>query len=159
MVSGLKFWSLLLVLCSSFFSYSQQAIVTAGGMSTGSGGSVSFSIGQIDFISVASNNITVSQGVQQAHEIFIISSVQELVSPFGFSLYPNPCSNFLTLKTLDVFNEYSYRVHDISGKEVSKSEITDAFTHIPLADINAGIYFITVFKGSSVLDIFKVVKQ
>ncbi|WP_159476557.1 T9SS type A sorting domain-containing protein [Dyadobacter sp. 3J3] len=46
-------------------SVAQQANVSSGGNATGSGGSVSYSLGQIFYTSVAVSNGKVSQGVQQ----------------------------------------------------------------------------------------------
>lgn len=57
-----------LVLCVVILkSHAQNGVMSAGGNATSAGGTVSFSIGQIDFIAVTSNTGSVSQGVQQTY--------------------------------------------------------------------------------------------
>ena len=48
--------------------YGQQAVLGGGGEATGSGGTVSYSIGQIAYTSKGAGG-TVSEGVQQAFEV------------------------------------------------------------------------------------------
>ena len=47
----------------------QSGTITSGGDAAGSGGSVSFSIGQLDYTSISSAEGTVSQGLQHPYEI------------------------------------------------------------------------------------------
>lgn len=49
--------------------YAQKNTLTAGGVSTGSGGTASFSIGQIDYVSVNSGGGKLSEGVQQVFQV------------------------------------------------------------------------------------------
>lgn len=62
---NLKIIPLLFFSCTIISANAQKGIVSAGGSATGSGGSVSFSVGQLDFIAVNSANGSVFQGVQQ----------------------------------------------------------------------------------------------
>ena len=48
--------------------YAQQAFVAAGGDATGSGGTVSFSAGQVVYTTITSGSGSVSQGVQQVYD-------------------------------------------------------------------------------------------
>ena len=54
-----------------FTTSAQQNTVASGGMATGSGGSVSYSIGQIDYITATGTGGTASQGVQQVYRLTI----------------------------------------------------------------------------------------
>ncbi|MCX6272178.1 MAG: carboxypeptidase-like regulatory domain-containing protein [Bacteroidetes bacterium] len=51
----------------------QQGFVSTGGQATGAGGTVSFSIGQVDYLSAAGNNGTIIQGLQQPQSLRGIS--------------------------------------------------------------------------------------
>jgi hypothetical protein len=64
--------NLLLFLLFGFLipkAHSQSAIVVAGGDATGTGGKVSYSVGQIAFTYASGTNGSVTQGVQQPFEI------------------------------------------------------------------------------------------
>ena len=49
----------------------QEAVAAAGGEATGSGGTVSYTIGQINYTTNTGAGGTITQGVQQPYEFFI----------------------------------------------------------------------------------------
>ncbi|MDY2585962.1 T9SS type A sorting domain-containing protein [Winogradskyella aquimaris] len=55
-------------LCISLSMFSQENISTSGGEATGSGGAVSYSIGQVVYSTYIGSNGTLSEGVQQPQE-------------------------------------------------------------------------------------------
>jgi hypothetical protein len=75
-----------LFLCS--FLNAQESVNTASGNASGSGGSVSYSVGEIVYTTNAGDNGAVAQGVQQAYEISAVTGIEEAkdISPFRFSL-------------------------------------------------------------------------
>jgi len=99
----------------------QEAIPASGGNASGSGGSVSYSIGQMVYSTNTGTNGSVAQGVQQPYEISEVIGLEEAK---GINLkciaFPNPTTDFLTLK-VDVsatlkFQTLNYQLYDISGK-------------------------------------------
>jgi hypothetical protein len=54
-----------IVLTASSGAFAQQAVLAAGGEATGAGGTVSFSVGQIDFVEATGAGGKANQGVQQ----------------------------------------------------------------------------------------------
>src|SRR4030042_5256555 len=88
----------LIIVCWCAFCGSQQAVSTAGGEATGAGGTVSYTIGQVTYTTNSESEGTVSQGVQQPYEIFVISSSEDRYGiTFELSVYPNPASTNLKL--------------------------------------------------------------
>jgi hypothetical protein len=75
----------------------QQIISTGGGNASSSGGSVSFSIGQIAYTTVSGIAGSVSQGAQQAFEIFSVGS-NETALNISLIAFPNPTADNLTLQ-------------------------------------------------------------
>ena len=57
--------------------YAQEAIPTSGGDASSNKGSVSYSVGQIVYSSNTATNGTVTQGVQQAYEIYVTTGIEE----------------------------------------------------------------------------------
>jgi len=62
---------LMLLLTACFTGVSaQEAVLATGADAAGSGGKVSYSVGQIAYTSQTGSNGSVTQGVQQPYEIF-----------------------------------------------------------------------------------------
>ena len=88
--------------CFSVNLSAQQAVVSAGAEAEGSGGTASFSIGQVFYNVSSGNNGYIVQGVQQPYEISVISSIHDAENiKLTTSVFPNPVSEFLTLKIKD----------------------------------------------------------
>ena len=91
---------IMIVIITNFLtSYAQEAIPAAGANASGSNGSVSYTIGQVVYTTEFGPNGSEAKGVQQPYEISIITSVESNNSQnIECVIYPNPASNFLTLK-------------------------------------------------------------
>lgn len=66
--------------------YAQQNIVASGGQATGAGGTVSYSIGQMDYISVTGAGGSITQGVQQVDSKHTLSGVVTYDNQWGTGL-------------------------------------------------------------------------
>src|SRR5665647_306998 len=94
----LKFIAVLMLSLGLTHIYAQEVISTIGGDILGSGGSVSYSVGQTFYTYCAGLDGSIIQGVQQPYEIFIISGVSEIAEINLFmSTYPNPTNDFILL--------------------------------------------------------------
>ena len=60
----------------------QEVIPTSGGTASGSGGSASYTIGQMIYTTNNGVNGSVSQGIQQPYEISVVSGIEEHVKDF-----------------------------------------------------------------------------
>jgi hypothetical protein len=71
----------------------QQTVSPAGGNASGSGGKASYTVGQVMYTLKGGSSGSLSEGVQQPYEIYIISGI---VDPVNIALellvYPNPVS-------------------------------------------------------------------
>ena len=86
--------------------YAQEAIPASGGDATGSGGSVSYSYGQVVYFTNTGTNGSVIEGVQQPYEISIVTGIQQASDIKLFcTVYPNPATDLLTLEVEIADNE------------------------------------------------------
>lgn len=154
------------------FSNAQTTISTAGGNSTGTQGSVSYSIGQTVYTTSAGTNGSVAQGVQQPFEISVISSINEAKNiALIWWAYPNPVADNLRLTLGDLeelnLNNLYYQLIDMSGKMLESKEIMGTETTISLQDFVAGNYFLKVYskakngksKKTIEMKTFKIIKK
>ena len=144
----------------SFLGTAQQNTLASGGNASSAQGSVSYSIGQIDYETSSNANGTVSQGVQQPYEIYPLS-VDELFSTLEINLFPNPTSDFiqLTIGDLSKTENLSYQLTDASGRLIKSSLITENSTQIDVQDLSTASYFLNVFVADKPAKSFTIIKN
>ncbi|KAB1065593.1 T9SS type A sorting domain-containing protein [Salibacter halophilus] len=147
------------MLALSFSVRAQQAVVTAGGSDSASGGSVSYTIGQVGYESYTTSNGQVSEGVQQPYEIYDVTAVRDVIAMKGVELYPNPARDNLTIE-ID-HKTASYTVVGMNGNSLRESvQLNKGKNNIDLSGFAQGIYFVQVQStDQSAMKIFKVIKN
>ena len=80
----------------------QESINATGGNASGSGGSASYSVGQIVYTTTTGTSGSVAAGVQQPFEISTVTGIEEANGiNLTVTAYPNPTTDFLTLEIKD----------------------------------------------------------
>ncbi|MCJ7446062.1 MAG: T9SS type A sorting domain-containing protein [Bacteroidales bacterium] len=155
-----------LLIASCLFGYSvtiqaQNTIPATGGNATGTGGSVSYSIGQFVFNVITGINGSVTQGVQQPYEISIVTAIENTEGiNLEYKVYPNPTRGLITLiiKPYDHEN-IRFRLYDLNGILLQDKKIESEETEISMQNISSAIYFLKVIKDNTEIKIFKIVKR
>lgn len=137
----------------------QQSVNSSGGNAAASNGSFSYSVGQIDYVFSNSSNGSVSQGVQQAFEIFTLEADSFPTITLQAVVYPNPTVNNLTLKIDNYPTEnLSIQLYDVLGKVVFQQKIMQNETSIMMEKLQATNYFLTVSDNDKAIKTFKIIK-
>jgi hypothetical protein len=139
----------------------QNSIPASGGNASGSG-TVSYSVGQVVYAtntSIASGSV--AQGVQQPFEISVITGIEKAANiTLVCSVYPNPASDFLTLKVDDYDKEkLSYKLFDANGKLLESIKVTGNESIISMANLHPGLYFMNVIENKKEIKTFKIIKK
>lgn len=138
----------------------QQAIVVAGGAATGSGGTVSYSVGQVAYSCIENANGTVIQGIQMPFEIFVLGIDDYKNISLLISVFPNPTHDFIKLKLeSEKFIKLSFLLVDINGELLIKQNITENETPIAMETLPASIYFLKVIDNGVLVKTFKIIKN
>jgi len=138
---------------------SHQVLSASGGDATGSGGSVAYSVGQIVYTTSTGTTGSVAQGVEQAYEIYSVG-IKETSLNISLSIFPNPTSDFLTLKVEDYNNEaLSYNLIDEQGKLILSEQITNQNTQLAMSTLARGSYFINIVQTNKQIQTFKIIKN
>ena len=139
----------------------QESTNGTGGNATGSGGSVSYSVGQFFYHTYSGTNGSVAEGVQQPFEISVITAIEGThginVSVLAF---PVPAQGFLTLsiKNFDISNA-SFQLFDLSGKLLRDEKITGNETRIDLSALVPSIYILKVIQNRQEIKTFRIIKN
>jgi hypothetical protein len=150
-------------LCSiwTFLIHAQGTIPTTGGNAAGSGGSVSYSVGQITYNTYSGINGSVAQGVQQPYEISVVTGIEEAAEiNLMLSAYPNPATDFVILKVGNYENKnLSYGLFDVNGNLLENKKIEGTEINIQLVNLSPSVYFLKVTDKGTVVKIFKIIKN
>jgi hypothetical protein len=150
----------LVLLIFSVGLHAQKTVPATGGNATGAGGSSSYTVGQVVYTTATGTNGSVAQGVQQPYEISIITGVKEASINLEMSVYPNPTTNYLTLKVDDVeLSTLNFQLIDLQGKIIENKKVTASSTILKMEALPKAIYFINVTKGNQLIKTFKVIKN
>ncbi len=152
---------LFLLFSIPLFLQAQQTNPATGGDAAGSGGSVSYSIGQVFYHTHSAAAGSVAEGVQQPFEIFIITSADDLTSDkIHLRAYPNPVITQLTLSVAEGhYTDVSYRLMDMHGQLIRSERIPDGDTEINMDFLRPGTYFLQVFEKDRMAGAFKIIKR
>ena len=149
--------SFSIFLSCTFCSFAQNAISTTGGHIKSTGGSTSFTVGQVVYVLKKGNGSYLNEGVQQVYTKKT-TPIEELVYLKEVQLYPNPTQETMTLILWSMEDvQVRYTIMDYLGKEIKNGIILSEKSEISLRDLPSGNYFISL-KSKKEIRIFKMVK-
>ncbi len=158
-------WDLLILISVFTFSCAvvnaQQSVNASGSDASGTGGGVSYSVGQIVYTTNTGTNGSVAQGVQQPYEISVITGIEQAGDiDLVCTAYPNPAASILTLKIQNYKREkLFYQLYDIAGKQLENKEISGSETTISLVSYSSAAYFLKIAENNKEIKVFKIIKN
>ena len=148
------------MLCAVFTIQAQETIPTSGGEATGSGGTVSYSVGQLLSNMNIGSNGTVTQGVQQTIEFVVLSNPELIALTLSAVTYPNPTTDYIVLSLTDAtLTDLSYTMFDLQGRLVTKAKVEQEATQIAMKNLAIGVYILKINQNSQELKTFKIIKK
>lgn len=156
-----------LLLLAVVFAHGQTTSNTSGGKASGSGGAVSYSLGQIAYQTHSGTNGSVSEGVQQAYDISVVIGIENTFISMKIIAYPSPTTDYLILKvnTFSSLNTNSmvYQLYDLNGRLLQSKKLTSTETQINMSTYVPSIYFVRIVKtngrSSQKIKEFKIMKN
>ena len=138
----------------------QSAILATGTSVSGGNGSISYSVGQITYLSKGSSS-QVMEGVQQAFEITTLSTHETTTSTEdGILLYPNPFKDYLYLDfTVNSYKNSDYQLFDSQGKLIKKDKISQSKSEFNFSSLPSAMYIIKINQEGKDLKTFKIIKK
>ena len=148
----------------------QETIPATGGNASGSGGTVSYSVGQVVYTTNTGANGSVAQGVQQPFEISVVTGIEQTAINLVISAYPNPTTDFLQLKVeSEKLKDLSFQLYNMQGKLLQNKKIEGNETSIVMSSLVPATYFVKVYavgrndltgvtEGNKEVKTFKIIK-
>ena len=153
----IPFFGLLLI---PAMLWGQNSFTSTGGDAVGSGGSVSYSIGQLADGSATGTNASITEGVQQPFEIFIITEINDDFSNLNLTVFPNPTTDKIEL-TIENNNgqEFTCILFDLQGKTLICESFAGSSVKLETSSLPAGTYILKVLCGNEEVQSFKIIKN
>jgi hypothetical protein len=159
MNSFFKITCVVFFLVAAFDLGAQQNFVTVGTEATGASGTVSYSIGQVDYIYLQSATHNINEGVQQPYEFFTLY-VSEPVWDIGASVFPNPAINEIFLEIKETLKDgMCYSLYDEQGKLIVSQFVTSSKTIISMTQLARAVYLLEVKYNEQKIAGFKIIKH
>jgi hypothetical protein len=151
---------LLILLLGSFKLQAQNNTVSGGGQASGTGGSVSYTVGQIAYAALTGTNGSLIQGVQQPYEISIVTSLEDLAIDIKAQVYPNPTTDQLVLSVgTEEYKNLRYLLVDLQGKVIKTDRIINSNSTLDVSKLSNGTYFLRVLSNNKPIKTFQVIKN
>jgi len=138
----------------------QQTIISSGAHVSDATGSVSYSIGQIDYQTHSGNGGSIAEGIQQPYEIFEIGIIGYEGIDLDCQVYPNPTSDKLQLR-INNYEEMDlhFLICDMNGKQIIQQEIGSSHIEISIESLSKGTYFLNIMVEKQLARSFKIIKN
>lgn len=152
--------ALLLYLFCFTIAESQHDIPATGGTAAGSGGSVTYSVGQMAWNMFSGSNGTILEGMQQPYEISVVTSIEHTdYINLVCTVYPNPTRGAIKLivKSAD-FKNMGFQLYDINGTVLQDKPIRDEETEIYMNNLFSSVYFLRISRDNREVKVFKIIK-
>jgi len=139
----------------------QQAISAAGGNAAGTGGTVSYTVGQAVYTTNANLSGTVTQGCQQPYEILAVTGLEEAIGiDVTFEVYPNPSTDYVKLTVVGYEPEnLSFRLFNSSGSLIRYKKIKENETVIEMDGLPPATYYLYIHDNVKEVKTFKIIKN
>ena len=140
--------------------YAQNNTITTGADVANTNGSISYSIGQIDYLSSDNGSIFINQGIQQPFEIVTLSGNEILNISISAQVYPNPTANNLIISLQNYnYENLTYKLFDIRGREIIKGIISNSETIVNMQPFASATYVLKISKKNKEIKSFKILKK
>ena len=153
--------SIALILTAKY-SPAQKSINTAGGNLFGTGGTCSFTIGQVDYTIIKDENpIWIIEGIQQPSEISSTSKPDSNHDiTINWNIFPNPVTHNLTIKCPNAsLVKMQASLYSITGKKLLQIDLLENEVTLNMDQLNTGIYLLNIRNDQETVLEYKLIKQ
>lgn len=149
-----------LFLSTTLFISAQENTLSSGSEAIGTGGNVSYSVGQVGYTAQTGSNGSVSAGIQQSYSIITTLGEDLKTIQLNLSAYPNPVKDILTLDIEKLDKEQlTYFLIDINGRVIEEKHITKQKSVIKVDHLPKSIYFLNISDNQKFIKTFKIIKN
>ena len=157
----MKTFKILMVMMIPMVVYGQSSVHSSWGEGTGTGGRMTYSMGQVFVQNVTVPGVArLAEGVQHPLEVLTIGMDDVIQILEGVMLFPNPTAGELHLQIRDfVPGVFSYRLLNNLGQCIQEGGVQSSSSLLSLESVSAGTYRIEVRNTGGNRRVFQVIKR
>jgi hypothetical protein len=121
-------------------------------------GSPATVVGSPATIKANNTHTSISYGVTVFDPCPQTTSIKNANKQAAFTIYPNPSSGNITIRTGDLKENTQVIIYNQLGQIVLTKQINSAFTNLNL-DVNAGVYQVRILNGNGLVYQTKIIKE
>jgi hypothetical protein len=145
--------------CTCSYVNAQNSINASGGEAAGSGGTSSYSVGQICYYMFTGSGGASAEGVQQPIELFPGGNV-EMPDEVIINTYPNPTGGEVLVHIPEpVAENTGYYIYNIQGMLVKSGMLTSGLTSLCFASLPSAVYILHISVDNNNTYICKIIKK
>ena len=138
----------------------QEAVTTTGLKTEGPGGTMSYSVGQVNVAQSTGAGGSVLEGVQRPYIIDPTVGLDISNIDLKLATYPNPTSDQITLTAQDLdLENHSYQLLSVEGKVLVSKTSIGSNNNISLQSFPANTYLLNIYKGQIIIKSFRIIKN
>lgn len=136
-----------------------SSINVTGGDLSSSDGSVSYSIGQVFYSSLSSDENYVTEGIQQPLVTYT-TKIDKKEKDFKVVAYPNPVVNYFTIEASSYTNRsLNYQIMDLNGRLLKEDQIKKSGSKVDISRFSAAIYLVRISDNGQHIKTIKIIKR
>jgi len=154
-----QYLTALFMLCAAP-CMAQQSFVALGGDGSANSGSVSYSVGQLNYLSAENSASLVVEGMQQPQPTGTEGIAEALGKDIDITAVPNPTTGYVYLSiTEESLQHFQYQVTDMGGRRLLYGQAEAVKTALDLSSLSAGTYLLSVWHSGRLIKRFKIIKN
>lgn len=149
----IKFTFIIFGLIASFATSAQSSVMCLGTSVCDKGGSLSYSVGQLETNLVSSDQYNLSEGV---HQIYPLVESQQTGN--RYYIFPNPTVDLVHVWPDNPEVTISYFLYNDAGQLVTEKRCSNEVV-INMADLPSGCYILHAISGNSRNAVYKIIRK
>ncbi|PCJ23762.1 MAG: hypothetical protein COA97_11110 [Flavobacteriales bacterium] len=135
----------------------RETISSNGNFYSNSVGQLSITLGEPVIATVSSGSNTLTQGFQQTK--ISVTGIEDYQTDFIMNVFPNPVSDFITIKLEEITENINYSIYTVESKMVVSNKITELETKLNISHLAKGNYFLKITQQNKTIKTYKIIKQ
>ncbi len=134
-------------------------ISTAGSHDDSSGGTLSWSVGELAITTLEGDEHMITQGFHQG-SLDIETTYKMADTDYELHTYPNPARDYVTIEVNhDSYEHLHFTLLDIHGSKLKGDHLKGYTTRLSVQSLNSGIYFLNIADQNTIIQTFRITKQ
>lgn len=138
-------------------STEREVISSGGDFYSNSAGQLSITLGETVITTLSNGTNELTQGFQQTKTTII--GIEDYQTDFEMNVFPNPVSEFITIKIGEFKENIALSILTVEGKIILNKTVDNLVTSLNMGGFSKGNYLLNVTENNKIIKTYKIIKQ